>query len=177
MNAYKIFQKIKTLGMVVGGCFIFIMMLYITLDVFLRNVTGNSSLHAYEFSQYYFMPIIVFTGLAYTFSAGIMPRVELLVNKLNDKYQRIVAVFLIILEIVLLLLLTIFGWQYAVYAFANGISFSAGGSNFATAPVIIFVPICFLLVMIEMIFLLIKNIKGSKASFVVLDEKLKDEVS
>lgn len=168
INMYKSFEKIKWFGMLVSGVTIFIMMLYTCLDVFLRNIFNSSSLYTYELSQYYFMPMAVFPALAYAYGKGVMPRIEFLIAKVKEPFQRVVAIVLLSFEIVLFLLLTIYGWEYAMSAFENSISFTAGGENYLLGPVILFAPISFLLIMVECIFLLIKNIKNSKPSFTVL---------
>lgn len=173
-NLYKIFEKIKWVGMLISGLTIFFMMFYTTLDVFMRNVFNSSNLYTYEFSQYYFMPLAVLPALAYAFGRGVMPRIELVVSKLKDTHQRIVTIILLIIEIVLFTVLTIYGTKYAIAAFQNSISFSAGGENYLLGPVILFAPFSFLLITIECVFLLIKNIMESKSSYMVIPRKLEE---
>ncbi|WP_158599073.1 TRAP transporter small permease [Planococcus salinus] len=171
LSAYKVFQKIKWLGMLLSGITIFFMMFYTSADVLIRNINGTSPLHAYEISQYYFMPLAVFPALAYTFGEGMMPRIEFVITKAKSLViQRIAAISLIVIEIVLMLLLAVFGWQYLMHAFGSGMAFTAGGTNYPLSLVILFVPLGFFLVVIEMIFLLVKNIKGKQPSFVVIEK-------
>ncbi|GKV65222.1 MULTISPECIES: hypothetical protein [unclassified Sporosarcina] len=67
-------------------------------------------------------------------------------------------------------LLALFGGQYFLQALEKGLAFTAAGTNYPLYIVIIFVPIGFSLVIIEMLFLLIKNVKTKTPSFVVMDK-------
>lgn len=168
LKAYNVFGKIKWAGMIISGITVFVMMLYTSADVVLRNINGTSPLHAYEVSQYYFMPLAVFPALAYTFSVGMMPRIEFIITKVKNKsFQWIIAIVLITVEILLMLLLAYFGLQYFMHALSNDLSFTAGGTSYPLSLVIVFVPIGFLLVAIEMTFLLMKNLKTKEPSFAV----------
>jgi TRAP-type C4-dicarboxylate transport system permease small subunit len=171
IRGYGVFQKIKWVGMMISGLTVFVMMFYTTLDVALRNIFGSSGLYAYEVSQNYFMPMTVFPALAFAFAAGMMPRIEFVVVKFNERFQKFVAIVLIIIEIILMLLLAFYGLEYAVTAAQAGESFTAGGSNYPMIYVMMFAPVAFLLVAVEMIFLLIKNIKSEKPAFTVIEQQ------
>lgn len=164
---YNIFGRVRNSGMIFSGTVVFIMMLYTCADVAFRNIQGYSPLYAYEISQSYFMPLIVFPGLAYTFSVGIMPRIDLLLEKFNDKIKKILHVCLYIFELVLLLLLIIYGGQYLFHAIETNQSFTAGGINYLLWPVILFVPLGFFLVFVEITFYLIKSLYGEKTVYII----------
>lgn len=170
LKLYNIFDKIKWVGMLISGLAMFVMLFYTCADVFLRYFFNLSFLYTYEFSRSYFMPLAVFPGLAYAFSRGVMPRIDLLIMRVRTTYQWAVAILLIIIEIILFLLLTIYGAKYTYTAIIETVSFTAGGENYVLWPVIILAPISFLLVLIECIFLLIKNLRSKTPSFVVLDK-------
>ena len=125
LKAYRILKKIKWFGMLLSGLVVFVMMLYTCLDVFLRNVFNSTSLHTYEFSQYYFMPLAVFPALAFAYGKGIMPRIDFIIEKVNIRFQRIMAIFLILVEIILFLLLSIYGAKYALSTIQDSTAFSA----------------------------------------------------
>lgn len=172
LKAYGVFQKIKWIGMMISGITVFIMMFYTSADVLLRNINGTSPLHAYEVSQNYFMPLAVFPALAYTFGVGMMPRIEFMIVKVkNTAIQRVVAIVLIFIEILLILLLSVFSWQYLMSAIEKGMAFTAGGVNYPLSIVILFVPLGFLLVAVEMVFLLIKNLNTKEPTFVVQNKR------
>lgn len=153
---YNYFGKVKSLGMYFSGSIVFIMMLYTCADVVFRNIQGYSPLYAYEISQSYFMPLMVFPGLAFAFSVGIMPKIELLLEKFSFKTQKIINIALFVVEVILISMLLVFGFQYMMHAIQTGQSFTAGGTNFPLWPVILFVPLGMFLVLIEVIFQLIR---------------------
>lgn len=153
---YNYFGKIRNLGMYFSGLIVFVMMLYTCADVVFRNIQGFSPLYAYEISQSYFMPLMVFPGLAFAFSSGIMPKIDLLLERFSLKTQKIINVILFMIEVILIGLLLVFGWQYMMHAIQTSQSFTAGGTNFPLWPVILFVPLGMLLVLIEVVFQLVR---------------------
>lgn len=155
---YVFFEKIRNSAMYFSGAIVFIMMIYTCADVVLRNVQGYSTLYAYEMSQNYFMPLLVFPGLAFAFSSGIMPKIDFILDKFSIKTQKTINIALFVIEIVLITLLLVYGLQYMLHAIDIGQSFTAGGSSFPLWPVILFVPIGLLLVLIEVVFQLIITI-------------------
>ncbi|MHA6250866.1 TRAP transporter small permease [Oceanobacillus sp. CAU 1775] len=155
---YHSFGKVRDLGMYLSGFIVFIMMLYTCADVVYRNIQGFSPLYAYEISQSYFMPLIIFPGLAFAFSTGIMPRIDFIVEKFSKNKQKLIHVILFVIELILILLLIVYGTQYMIQAIESGQSFTAGGNNFPLWPVILFVPLGLLMVFVEIIFQLLKTI-------------------
>lgn len=156
----KVFNTISNAGMIFSGVVIFIMMLYTCIEVIFRNIYGYSPLYAYEVSQNYFMPLIVFPALAYSFASGIMPKVEIFTSKFTKGRLRKINLVLLIIESVLIFLLAFYGWKYLASAIDKSMAFTAGGKNFLLWPVIVFVPVGFLLVLIYVISSLIKLIKS-----------------
>lgn len=171
IKGYKTFNKIKRAGMFLSGLAVFFMMIYTTLDVAIRNIFGMSILYSYEITQFYLMPLAVFPALAYAFGVGIMPRIDLFVQKIKEQYQLFVAILLISVELVLMLLLAWFGYEYLTLASARGDSFTAGTFYYPLNLIIFFVPIGFLLVAVEMAFLLAVNIKYKKPNFKVIEDQ------
>lgn len=158
----RYFNMLKNTGMILSGTIVFIMMIYTCIEVVFRNIYGYSPLYAYEVSQNYFMPLIVFPALAFSFASGIMPKIEIFTQKFSKRKLMKVNILLVIIEIVLVFLLAYYGMQYLIGALDKGMAFTAGGKNFALWPVIIFVPIGFLLVLIHLILTLKKLIKSDK---------------
>lgn len=163
MNAlYNIFEKLKLIGVYLSGSAIFIMMLFIVADVTLRNLFKASLLGSYEITEYLLMPIVFFPSLAYVFSSGILPRIELLVIKFNQSYQRIIFIGFLVIELVLFSLLTFYGMKYALVGTKDLVGFSMRGSIISYYPILYFVPIGFLLLTIEILFIIIKNFQSKK---------------
>lgn len=170
IKTYKIIDKIKYTGMIIGGLTVLMMIFLGTVDVLLRNFLGQTFVHSYEFIQYWLMPVAVFSALPYTYGAGIMPRLEFIIVKMRDKYQFIGAYFVLSVEILLFSLLAFYGWTYAIDVVTTGKAFSVAGNDIPLAPVIFLVPLSFSLIVVEIIFTLIKNIKEQKISFKVYED-------
>lgn len=63
MNAaYKGFEKIKFIGLIISGAAISLMMILIALDVLLRTVFQLPTVGSYEIAQYFLMPLAFFPG-------------------------------------------------------------------------------------------------------------------
>jgi len=168
-SAYNIFEKFKVGGLVLSGITIFLMMLFIVADVALRNVLNASLLGSYEITQYFLMPLAFFPGLAYAYSSGIMPRIEMVVVKLTNRVQRNIFLALLIFEFILFLMLTIYGFQYALMGTQESLGFSMKGTIIPYYPILYFVPLGFLLLSIEILFLIAKNFKSSTPTLSVND--------
>ncbi|MGO4888375.1 TRAP transporter small permease subunit [Anaerobacillus sp. MEB173] len=164
-----VFNKVKKIGLYISGISVFLMMFFIVADVFIRNILNSSISGNFEFVKNYFMPMAVFPALAFTFGSGILPRINIYIEKMREQFQRITAITLLLFEMVLFLLLTYYGWQYAVMSMEESLVFSAGGNMYPLYPAIFLVPLGFGLVTIEIVFLLIKNIVQNKVSFKALD--------
>lgn len=168
-RAYSIFEKVKIGGLILSGTTIFLMMLFIVADVALRNLLNASLLGSYEITQYFLMPVAFFPGLAYAYSSGIMPRIEMFVMKLKKRFQRNIFLALLILELVLFLMLTFYGLQYALMGTQESLGFSMKGTIISYYPILYFVPLGFLLLSIEILFLLAKNVQSSTPTLTVND--------
>ncbi|MBM7633199.1 TRAP transporter small permease [Geomicrobium sediminis] len=164
MNAaYKGIEKIKFVGLIISGAAISLMMILIALDVLLRTVFQLPTVGSYEIAQYFLMPLAFFPGLAYVYSSGIMPRLEMLVQKFKDRQQYIISIALVSLELILFLMLTIFAFQYAWVGFVEGVAFSMKGAVIPYYPVLFVIPAGFLLLTIEIFFVLLRNIQTKTA--------------
>jgi TRAP-type C4-dicarboxylate transport system permease small subunit len=168
-RAYKIFEKVKVGGLILSGITIFLMMLFIVADVALRNLLNASLLGSYEITQYFLMPLAFFPGLAYAYSSGIMPRIEMLVVKLKNRFQRNIFIALLIVELILFLMLTFYGLQYALIGTQEALGFSMKGTIITYYPILYFVPLGFLLLSIEILFLISKNFQSSTPTLSVND--------
>ncbi|KKK39902.1 hypothetical protein WQ57_01085 [Mesobacillus campisalis] len=158
-RAYNVFEKVKIGGLILSGSTIFIMMLLIVGDVALRNLVNASLLGSYEITQYFLMPLAFFPGLAYAYGSGIMPRVEMMVVKLKNKFRRNIFLALLIFEFILFLMLTFYGFQYALIGTQESLGFSMKGTIITYYPILYFVPLGFLLLSIEILFLILKNFR------------------
>ena len=166
-NIYKFFNYIKLIGVGISFIAVLGMVFTISYDVFMRTVFSTSIRGGFEIIQNYFLPIIVFPSLAYVYSSGILPRMDMLIERFNTKVQQLIVYILLALEIFVLILIVQFSWEYAVDGLQKKSAFSAGGSMYPLYPLYFFIPIAFMLMIIENIFVIIQNIQRKKPSFQV----------
>lgn len=112
------------------------LMLLITTGVITRSVFSFSIPAAYEITEKYLMPLAIFPALAYAFSSGIVPRVDLFVEKVQSiKLKRIIHLASLAVEFIVFGLFTYFMYKYTLYTIESGNGFSASSINFPLYPV------------------------------------------
>lgn len=164
MTTYRAWGHVKLAGALLSGLAIFSMMLFIVADVVSRNYLGGSIPGSFEVAQNYFMPLSVFPGLAYVYGSGILPRMDLLRDRLPSGVRTIITQVLIALEVVVFSLLIYYTWNYAISGMDRGVAFPAGGSLYTLWPLFFLVPLGFAMVLLETIFVLVRNLVGEDAS-------------
>lgn len=165
LNAYKYFNWIKLIGVWISGISLFGMMLFITADVFLRNTGGNTINGGFEIVQNYFMPILVFPALAYMYSSNVLPRMDLLMDRFQNRTKKFFIFGMIIVELFIFVLMTQFTWEYAMEGLERKMSFPAAGTLYPIYPLFFFVPAAFALIIVENLFILLKNLLEKEPSF------------
>lgn len=163
-SAYRLWGGVKLAGALVSGIAIFAMMLFIVADVVSRNFLGGSIAGSFEVAQNYFMPLAVFPAVAYVYAAGVLPRMDLLRDRLPDALRHAITHVLVVLEVVLLVVLVHYTWVYAMSGMDRGVAFPAGGSLYTLWPLFFLVPVAFAMVLIETLFVLGRNVLGSEVS-------------
>ncbi|EMF46055.1 hypothetical protein B481_2635 [Planococcus halocryophilus Or1] len=63
------------------------MMLMIVYDVTMRTLFSSSIRGGFEIIQNYMMPLVVFPGLAYVYASGVLPKMDLILERLNKKQK------------------------------------------------------------------------------------------
>ncbi|MBU8906120.1 TRAP transporter small permease subunit [Desertibacillus haloalkaliphilus] len=164
-KSYHIFQSIKSIGIVICGISIFAMMFFIVADVFSRNFFTGSLNGSIEFVQYYLMPLAIIPGLAYVYATGVLPRMEVLLDKFKGKLKAIIANSLLLFEFLLFSLVIYYSFKFAISGVASASSFTAGGVIYPYYHVLFLIPVMFILVNLEIIFILIRNFQMKRALF------------
>ncbi|WP_209123446.1 TRAP transporter small permease [Alkalihalobacillus sp. BA299] len=164
-NAYKYFNYIKVIGVWISGIALFLMMFFIVYDVILRNLAGDSIRGGFEIVKNYFMPLVVFPSLAYIYSSGVLPKMDLLIEKFHNKTKMVFIIGMLVIEIVILVLMTQFTWTYAMTGLEREMAFPAAGALYPLYPLFFLIPIAFGMIVIENVFILLKNIKEKVATF------------
>lgn len=137
------------------------MMFFITADVLLRNLFDYSIPGGYNYVEKYFMPFIVFPALAYVYSSGVLPRLDVLVDKFSKGKQQTLNFIMRIIDLVLYGLMFYYSLKYMVANTIQGTAFSVGGSLAPLAPSLIIATIGFLLLVVEIILAFFKNTNPS----------------
>lgn len=161
-KVYRLFGYLKKLCIVISGLAIAVMIILITLDVTSRNILQSGIPGSYEIVESILMPTVIFWAILITYASGSIPRLDMLTNKFSEKMQFSVGIVLILIDIFIYGLMTIYSWSRAAIALKTGIAISAGGTLISISPIFLFVPIGFLFVTIEAIFILTKMIMNKK---------------
>lgn len=171
LKIYKIFEVIKKIGLFISGISILGMAFLIFYDVLVRNLFSGSIRGGFEIVQNYFMPLVVFPSLAFVYSSGVIPKMDIIIGKLGDKEKKYIIFIMLLLEIFILILIVQFSWQYAMNGLERKIAFPAAGTLYPLYPVLFTIPIAFALITIENIFIFIRNILEKKPTLLVIDKE------
>ncbi|MEK4023425.1 TRAP transporter small permease [Sporosarcina sp. FSL W7-1283] len=156
-NAYRVFGYFKKAGIFLSGVALFGMIFLITADVISRNITSKSIEGSYEIVQNYLMSLASFTVILYAYSSGVMPRISMVVERMPRIVQKMLLLVMLIVELALALLFTYYTFTYSLTGVAEGFAFPAGGVLFPIYPFLFLVPIGFIGIAIEILFVLMKN--------------------
>ena len=166
-KAYKVFEVVKKVGVAISGIFILVMMCLIVYDVVMRNLFDSSIRGGFEIIQNYMMPLAVFPGLAYMYASGVLPKMDMLLDKVNLKIQRVAIIVMILIELFILVLIVQFSLDYAMSGLERKSAFPAAGTLYPIYPLYFIIPIAFGLIIIENIFILIRNILVNEPTLVM----------
>lgn len=164
LSAYKVYGYLKLAGAIISGMAIFAMMSLIVADVVSRNFLGGSIAGSFEIVENYFMPLAVFPALAYVYGSGVLPKMDLAMHKTSRTVQDAVIYGLLVIELVLFALMTYYTWGYAVTGMERKTAFPAGGDLYTLWPLFFVVPLAFAMVIVETLFVLLKNIFGGRVT-------------
>jgi TRAP-type C4-dicarboxylate transport system permease small subunit len=162
-TAYRVFGWLKLAGAVVSGIAIFGMMLFIVYDVVGRNLLGGSIRGGFEIVQNYFMPLSIFPALGYVYASGILPKMDMVMDRAPQRLQGGVIHLLLLGELVIFSLLFYFTWDYATAGMGRGMSFPAAGTLYPLWPLLFLVPFGMALIVIETLFAFVHNLLNRDA--------------
>lgn len=154
----KVHDFIKKIGVLVSGITVLGMMFLIVTDVVLRNIFSSPISGTYEIVQYYLMPLAIFPALAFTYSSGVLPRLSEVVEKLPKRFNQVNCQLIVVIEIVIFTLLTIYGWKYAMSGVADKMAIPVSGNLIPLYPIYFLVPIGFALVLIEVLLVNVRKL-------------------
>ena len=145
------------------------MMCLIVADVVSRNFLGGSIGGSFEIVQNYFMPLAVFPALPYVYGSGVLPRMDLAMHRAPRRAQDAVVYLLLLVEVALFAVLAYYTWEFAATGRERGTEFVAGGDLYLLWPLFYLVPLSFALVLVETLFVLLRNVLGDRVSIAMHD--------
>lgn len=167
MRTYRRFTKVTTAGAVVSGVAVFVLMLFIVLDVVLRNMGGASIPGGFEIVENYLLPLIVFPSLAWVCGSGIMPNMDLLIPRMSPRtryrtIQTVVAAEIVVIGVVFVAAAVFAGWHVMHQS-----AFLAGLTMLPQWPAQLLAPLGLGLVVVECGFVFVANRKRDDPGFTV----------
>lgn len=167
VSMYKRYHKFTKWAAILSGASIFALMAFISTDVILRNFAGSSISGSFEIVENYFMPLAVFPALAWVYSSGIMPRMDLLINRIAEGLRKAIVHFLVLIEIVVVAVVTWYSLQYALAGLDRSAQFTAGGESLPLWPAQFVAPLGFGLLLIELLFVMARNVRSNVPSIIM----------
>ncbi|AQQ54719.1 TRAP transporter small permease subunit [Planococcus lenghuensis] len=174
-KSYRIFNYIKLTGIWISGIFLLVMMGFIVYDVAARNLFAGSINGGFEIVQNYLMPLVVFPGLAYAYSSGVLPKMDLIIERIPVNAQRTLVIVLILIELFVLVLLVEFTWEFAMNGLERQEGFPAAGRLYPLYPLFFLIPVSFALIVIENLFLLIRNFRIKEPTLIMIADNPETE--
>lgn len=158
-RGYAVLEKIRKAGMLLAIISVFVMMLYITTDVIIRNFFPVNMTGTYEFTQAFLMPLIGFPAMPYAYQIGLLPRIVMATDRAKPELRRGMALLLPLLHTVLFIAMGIFSTRYAVQSVADKITVLCGTKQLPVYPLYFLPGYAFFMIACEDLFVLIKNIR------------------
>lgn len=156
-----IFQAEVVLALI-AGISVLAMMVAVTIDVVLRNVFKVQILGVYELTQNVFMPMVVIPAMGYTYHIGVLPKFDLLRNKLGARMETFFSLSVSLVEILVFWLLAYYSFFSAHLAWIDRRSVLAGGGAISTYYVYLFLPISFSIMFLDSLLAGVKKLFPKK---------------
>jgi len=141
---------------------IFIMMMWIVIDVVLRSVFNAPISGTIEITGEYLLLIIVYLSISYTYKEGGHVSVELFENKFSGGIKKVVKLFTNLLTIIVFVLLGIANFQKGLDYFASDIR-TTSLLNYPLAPALMIISFGVFLLVINLILESIDILRGKKS--------------
>lgn len=167
--AYAVWRRVALAGAMLSGVAVLAMMSFIVADVISRNFLGGSIPGSFEVAQNYLMPVTVFPALAYVYGTGVLPRMDLLSGRMPTGLRTGLVHALLAIEVVVFAVLVQYTWAYAVDGRERGVSFPAGGDLFTLWPLFFLVPLGFAMVLVETLFVVVRNLSTGPVLLTMTD--------
>ena len=91
-------------------------------------------------------------------------------GRLGEKMQKGLIYFMLLVELFILVLIVQFSWEFAMNGMERKTAFPAAGTMYPLYPLFFIIPVAFTMIIIENVFIFIRNIKEKKATLLVIDK-------
>ena len=152
---YSILTKICN---AIGIIAVYVMMFLIVIDVFFRNFMPFPLQGIYEIVQWFLLPISCISFFGYAYACGIMPRVTMAVERLPAAARHWISCVVLVLSIGIFGLMSYAAYVYAIKQMTRGGVVTIGTEHVAVWPLYFLIILAFVMVVVECIFALIKNL-------------------
>lgn len=140
---------------------IFIMMMWIVVDVVLRSVFNAPIAGTIEITGEYLLVIIVYLSISHTYKEGGHVSVELFKDKLSKRAKKIVRVFTNLIAIVAFVVLGIANFSKGLLYFSTNIR-TTSLLNYPLAPALMIITLGVFLLVINLLLESVAIIRGKK---------------
>lgn len=169
-KAYGAFDKIRKGGMLLAIAAVFVMMAYITADVFVRNFLPVNMVGTYEFTQAFLMPLIGFPAMPYAYQIGLLPRIIMVTDRARPELKRILALALPIVHGALFVAMGVFSTRYALQSVADRITVLCGTRQLPVYPLYFLPCYAFFMIALEDLFVLVKNVMAKGRDCILFED-------
>ncbi|SEP04887.1 TRAP-type C4-dicarboxylate transport system, small permease component [Salinihabitans flavidus] len=107
-----------------------------------------------------FFPLLVFWGLPLAHRSGSFPKLEVIDVFLSKHVARAVGAFVLLCELAVYAVLTWYCAKYTITAFEFGRQLQIGTGYWPSWPVVIMAPLSFGIMMIEVVRLLLRDVRA-----------------
>lgn len=155
----RINNTLQKFGGKISGVAILAMMGVIVVDVFMRNIFKSPVPGSYVIIESFLMPIAIFPALGYVYMVGVLPRLNDFVERTPQWFQKFNKLLLLFMDAVVFTLLTYFTFVFFTNGYAESIALPVATKSIPLWPIYFFVPLGYVLVLLEVILRLISEVK------------------
>lgn len=143
-------DKVDYFLMYISAGTIFLMMLWVFVDVLMRYFFNSPIPGTMEITGEYLLPIIAFLGISYTQKHNGHVNVDLLYGKFSKGTKRIVGLFTNLVALLLFIILGINNFQEGLKYFARNVK-SVGLLDYPLAPALMIISFGILILCIRLV--------------------------
>ncbi len=159
MNLYRGLGKFEWgMASIGAGLCLFVMMMITVISVFGRYVLQTDLVPgAYNIIERVVFPLLIFWALPLAHREGVFPKLEILADALPFAARKLLALFVVAIELAIFLLLTWYVGKFAWAGFTSARTMQIGSDYYPLWPLLMMVPLAFGLMIIEMIATLVRD--------------------